>query len=406
MRVLVLHSRYLSGPASGENQVVDDETRLLEAAGHRVWRYSPEPAPNGAANLVRTGASAVWSRSARSDVARIVRRNHVDVVHVHNLFPTLSPSVLDSAGDVPVILTLHNYRLMCLPADLFRDGRVCERCVGRIPWRGVAFRCYRGSALGSGVLATSLSVHRALGSFDRVTRFLAVSQFVKQKHVEAGIDPDRILVKRHFAWPAPRRERAGEYFVYLGRLAPEKGVETLLEAWRRGPSLGGLLVVGDGPIEQALRRDAPAGVEFVSRVDAARVPSILRRARALLVPSRWHEPAHRGVLEAYAVGVPVVASRVGGLTEVVRNDETGILVAPDSPAAWHDAVGSLLSDRESERLGSGAWREWAARFGPEHGLRALEATYQNAIGGTGVDDHDGSADRTMSHEETCGEVAT
>jgi glycosyltransferase involved in cell wall biosynthesis len=398
VRILVLHSRYLSGPASGENQVVADETKILEEAGHQVSTYAPIPSPRGPARLLHTGASAVWSRSARTEVARIIRRNRIDVLHVHNLFPMLSPSVLGATGGVPVVLTLHNYRLMCLPADLFRDGQICERCVGRAPWPGVGFRCYRGSALGSGVLATSLSLHMTLGSFEHVTRFLAVSQFVKEKHVESGIEHDRILVKRHFAWPAPRRAGGGEYFVYLGRLAAEKGVDTLLEVWRQRPDIGRLLVVGSGPMEGALRRDAPPGVEFLGRVETERIPSILQRARALLVPSRWYEPAHRGVLEAYAVAVPVIAGRIGGLTEVVRDGVTGFLVATDSPAAWQRAIDSLLSDRESERLGEGAWREWAARFTPEHGLRALEAAYEDAIGATPQRRHRRFGDSRLSRE--------
>jgi glycosyltransferase involved in cell wall biosynthesis len=386
MRVLILHSRYLSGPASGENRVAEDEARLLREAGHAVQVWFPAPDLRDRLAVLRTGISAVWSDFAVAHVRKLIRRHHPDVVHVHNLFPMLSPAVLRSAEaeGAAVVATLHNYRLMCLPANFLRDGQVCELCLGKIPWPGVAYRCYRGSALGSGALATSLVMHRQLGSFDRVRRFLAVSQFVRQKHIEGGLSPDRIRVKPNFAWPAPRRKGPGEYFLYLGRLAPEKGVATLL---RSADDLRErLVIVGDGPQAGLLRRQAPATVEFTGEISPDEVPGILSRARALLVPSLWYEAAPRGIVEAYASGVPVIASRIGALPEVVEQGVTGILADPGSPEAWTEAMAGLVEDRESERLGEGAFRAWSERYRPQHGLRALEAAYQEALGSDGSSD--------------------
>ncbi|MDP9233048.1 MAG: glycosyltransferase, partial [Actinomycetota bacterium] len=211
MRVLLLHSRYLSGPASGENRVLEDETRLLREAGHDVGVWAPEPEVGGSVATARAGASAIWSRGAARHVRDLVRRRRIDVVHVHNLFPTLSPAVLRAAraAGAAVVVTLHNYRLMCLPANFLRDGRPCEDCLGRFPWPGVVHRCYRGSALGSATLAASLGVHRRAGTFDAVSRFLAVSEFVRVKHVQGGIDPERIRIKPNFTRPTERRTGAG-----------------------------------------------------------------------------------------------------------------------------------------------------------------------------------------------------
>lgn len=380
MRVLMLHSRYLSGAISGENSVVDDEARLLRSAGHEVAVVSPGTATGGALDLVRAGASAVWSRSAARDVGRMLRRERTDIVHVHNLFPNLSPTVLRSARDagVAVVMTLHNYRLLCLPADFLRDGRVCELCLGRLPWRGVVFRCYRDSALGSGALAASLALHRAAGSFDAVARFLAVSEFVKAKHVEAGIRPERIIVKPNFTWPAMRRRGAGEYFLFVGRIAPEKGVRTLLRTWEVSASAP-LKIVGDGPEAAELRRVASPGVEFVGEVPREEVARLFAGARALMVPSRWYEGAPRGILEAYAAGVPVLASRIGGLPEIVLDDFSGLQLPVDDISAWADAATRLVDDGVSERLGEGAWRLWNQRYTPELGLENLEAAYREAL---------------------------
>jgi glycosyltransferase involved in cell wall biosynthesis len=387
VRILSLHSRYLSGPASGENRVVDEEAALLRSGGHEVWRYSPEPAVEGPVGRARSGASAIWSARAAATVRRLVTRHRIEVVHAHNVFPTISPAALRAAHDAgaATLLTLHNFRLFCLPANLLRNGRVCEDCVAHVPWRGVWHRCYRGSALGSAALATSLSLHRALGTFDRVSRYLAVSDFVRRKHVEAGLDPTVIAVKPNFVWPMTARRGPGEYFLYLGRLAQEKGVDTLLAAWALGQPLGRLLIVGDGPEAATLRAAAPAGVEFRSQVAAEDVPSILASARALLIPSRWYEAAPRTITEAYAAGVPVLASDIGALPEAVEAGSTGHLVPVDDPHAWAEAVRRLGDDAESERLGARARRLWSERFTPQHGLAGLEAEYAEAVAARGVD---------------------
>ena len=385
MRVLILHSRYLSGSISGENRVVEDEARLLEEAGHDVTVWAPEPRAAGGLDQLRLGTSAVWSRSAVAEVRRVIRRHEVQVVHVHNLFPTLSPAVLAAARSegAKVVVTLHNYRLMCLPANLLRDGKVCEACIGHLPWRGVQYACYRDSRLGSAALATSLGVHRGLGTFSQVTRFLAVGDFVRTKHIEAGLPASHISVKPNFTWAVPPRSGPGSYFLFLGRLATEKGIDTLLDAWRLlGPDVQ-LVIAGEGPQGGSLRKAAPSGVEFRGEVAPSEVAGILANARALLVPSRWYEAAPRTIIEAYAAGVPVVASRFGALPEMVQEGVTGFLAEPDDAASWADRVRSLSGDEDALRLGRGALSSWSQRYSPDRGLEGLERAYRDAMTVTG-----------------------
>src|SRR6266542_3467876 len=326
MRVLILHSRYLSGDASGENRVVEDEARLLAEGGHQVevWQASPERVTG--LGLVGTAAGAVWSRTAVSQVRRKVREIGAEVVHCHNLFPVLSPAVPRAAADAGAapVMTLHNYRLMCLPSTFLRDGRVCEDCLGRLPWPGVVHRCYRGSLLGSATVAASLSMHRALNTFRHVALYLAVSEFVRRKYIEAGFPPERLRVKSNFAWPVPKREGPGHHFLFLGRLSPEKGIHTLLRAWKRVPAK--LVIVGDGPDAESLRASAPPNVEFTGLVQPSRVTEFLGGARAVLLPSVVYEAQPRVVLEAYAAGVPVAANRIGGLPDLIADGESGLLV--------------------------------------------------------------------------------
>jgi len=376
MRVLVLHSQYRSGATSGENRVVEDEARLLRSAGYSVGVL--EPSVGGRVATIRAGVGAVWDPSRAAQVRRAIRGFHPDVVHAHNLFPALSPAVIRAAAAerVPVVMTLHNFRLLCLPATFLRDGQVCEDCLGRLPWPGVMHGCYRGSRLASVPYFASLSLHRSIGTFESVARFVAVSGFVRDKHIQAGFPGDRIIVKPNFAWPAPRREGPGDYFLFLGRLSSEKGLALLLRSWLR--SFGRLVVAGDGP-ERSLVGSAPPEAEFRGSVSSQGVQGLLQHARALILPSRSYEAFPRAVVEAYAQGIPVIASRLGALTEVVDDGVTGLLAEPNDTASLVTAIERLLDDEESQRLGARAYREWSDHYTPEDNLSHLGAIYEKAI---------------------------
>jgi glycosyltransferase involved in cell wall biosynthesis len=217
-------------------------------------------------------------------------------------------------------------------------------------------------------------VHRRAGTFRRVAAFLAVSEFVREKHVEAGMDAARIRVKPNFVAPMPRREGPGRDFLYLGRLSAEKGLDRLVGRWHQMP--GRLVVVGDGPDRAKLEAAAPDTVEFRGAVPPDQVGGYLAQARALVLPSICYEGAPRTVVEAYAAGVPVVANRHGALPSVVGEGVTGLLVDPADPGAWRGALTELGADEVSLRLGEGAFANWRSRYSPEKGLADLEAAYR------------------------------
>jgi glycosyltransferase involved in cell wall biosynthesis len=376
MKILVLHSRYGSGAASGENRVVEDEVRLLREGGYNVEVHAPSAE---AVRRPQAALSAIWSRNALRDLSCAVRRFAPDVVHCHNLFPMLSPAVLRAAaGDAAVVMTLHNFRLMCLPATFLRDGRVCEDCRGRIPWRGVVRRCYRDSLAGSGTLAVSITAHRMFRTFDYVDRFLAVSAFVREKYISSGFAGGRISVKPNFAWPTERRIGEREGYLYAGRLSREKGLAALMDAWHAVDAP--LLVAGDGPEAGDLRRRAPRNVRFLGAVDAEVAKGLMAQARAVLLPSICYEGAPRALVEAYAAGTPVVATRIGALAELVQHGRTGFLVAQGEPHGWADAVMRLDDPAEANRLGERAFHTWRERYSPERALRDLEGAYVAAWG--------------------------
>lgn len=377
MRVLILHTRYSSGAVSGENRVVDDEVGILCRAGHEV--HLLDPSADGFSARALAARSLVSAGSARS-VHERVRADRIDVVHAHNLYPSLGAGVLQAASKAgaAVVLTLHNYRLLCLAGTFYRDGHVCEDCLGRSTWPGVVHACYRGSRTQSAVLTASIALTRASGTVSSAHRFLAVSNFVRAKYVEAGFPAERIIVKPSSVSGSAQRVRAGRYFLVLSRLSPEKGVAELVDAWKGG--LGELRIVGDGPERAAIERLAQGReVSLEPSVMPEEVPTLLADARALIVPSVCYETQSRVVVEAYAAGVPVIASRIGGLPEIVDEGKTGVTVEPGDREGWARAVMMLSDDEISLRYGDAAYARWQADFSPERGLAMLESAYREAL---------------------------
>jgi len=329
---------------------------------------------------LRTGAEAIWSLSATRATTNAIEAHSPDVVHVHNLYPALSPAVVRAArsAGVPVVMTLHNFRLACLSATLLREGKICEVCVGHLPWQGVRYGCYRGSRASSAAIFASVALHRGVRTFDEVARFAVVSAFILSRVARAGVDVRRAVVRPNFSWPAERRVGPGDYFLYLGRLSEEKGAAPLVSNWS---SPARLVVAGDGPerpsVEQAARG---RNVELLGAVERERAQELVRGARAVVVPSLCYEGAPRVIVEAYAAGVPVIATRIGGIPEQVQHERSGLLVDPGEPDGWRRAADALEDDATSEELGEAAYSDWHERFSPEVGLASLEAIYADAIG--------------------------
>ncbi|MFC5263575.1 glycosyltransferase [Kribbella qitaiheensis] len=386
MRVAMLHNRYRSGQPSGENTVVDQTADFLRTSGHVVDLYaqnSDEIAQMGRKDRALLPLRSVWSFSAERDLTFRLQERRPDVVHVHNTFPLFSPSVLRAAHrlDLPVVATLHNFRLMCANAVLQRDGGPCEDCVGRIAWRGVLHGCYRESKVQSLPLATGISVHNSLHTWRRyVTTLVAPSEFVRSRYVAGGFDPEQIVVKPHAVPQAGAvREGAGDSVVFLGRLQEDKGFADLLQAW--DSSLGELVVIGDGPLRgeaEALAQRNPS-VRVLGQLPWVECMEVLRSARVVVVPARSYETFGLVVVEAFAHGVPVVASRIGALAELVDDGETGALTEPGDPEGLRKALGWLVDPTTSIACGQRARQVYLDRFTPERDLEATERIYTDAI---------------------------
>lgn len=387
-RVLLVHERYQQ--RGGEDVVVDAQAALLAAAGHVVERLDVDntaiPAGDGLPGRLRLAGNTFWSRGGVRIVREAVDRFRPDVVHVHNTFPLLSPAVLGAARDAgpAIVQTLHNFRLVCPNGLLFRDGRPCEDCVGLpLALPGVVHGCYRGSRAGSAVVAGMLAVHRGRGTWRRdVDRFVVLAEFARDRLARGGVPRSRISVVPNFAQPdGPPADGPGEGLLFVGRLSPEKGLGTLLEAWRGAAIDGSLRIAGDGPLAPDVRAAAEGDPRIVplGRLEAGAIRDEMRRARALVVPSTTYENCPMTVIEAYAVGRPVIASGHGGLGELVEDGETGLRVRPGDAAGLRAAL-ERASNGPADMLAMGraARARFEARYAPEAAYGALRAVYRQA----------------------------
>ena len=389
LSIFLAHNYYRSSSPSGENVVFEAEAELLRDRGHTVSKYirrSDDIADFSLAERAALGAEIIWSHQSYVDVKRQLTTQPADVAHFHNIFPLISVSALRACRElnVPIILTLHNYRPLCLNGQLVREGRVCESCLGRrVAWPGVLHRCYRDSFQHSVAMAAMLLANRMIGTWSKdVALFLAPSAFLRDKYVTAGFSADRIRVKPNFIDRDPGScNYDREYALFVGRLSPEKGVRTLLIAWKTLPYIP-LIVLGDGPDGAALRASAERlrNVTFVGAVSHSEVLEYVQRARYLVVPSEWNENLPMVMLEAFACGTPVIASKLGALPEAIDDGRNGLLFRPRDPCDLALKADYLWSHPEHARaLGRGARSDYEARFSADHNYEQLLGAYVKTL---------------------------
>jgi len=340
MNILVIHNSYKQ--AGGEDVVVAQETDLLQRHGHRVTLYQRSNSEIDSLPLRdRLGliSRIVSAEDSKLAVHAMVRDLKPDLVHVHNTFALISPSVYQACHEegVPVVQTLHNYRLMCPAATFYRNGRVCEECATNGLLRSVKYGCYRNSRTQSGAIALMLKAHRLRNTWnERVDAYIALSDFQKTRFAKSGIPAGRIHVKPNFVDPDPgERAEAGRYALYVGRLSPEKGPAVLLKAWQRLTEQIPLVIVGDGPMRRHLEEEARSSelrsVYFAGQLNRAAVYDAIKRAAFLVVPGVWQEPFGLTIVEAFACGTPVLGASIGAIAEMVDDNRTGWHLTPNDP---------------------------------------------------------------------------
>ena len=385
MRILLVHNFYQQ--TGGEDLVLADEARLLASRGHDVVQYSIHNDEVNALSRLALGQRTIWSRPAYRDVRTAIATHRPEVVHVHNTLPLLSPSVYYAADAerVPVVQTLHNYRLMCPAAVCFRDGRVCTDCVGKpVAFGAIRHACYRGSRSASAAVVTMLSLHRLLGTWERkISVYIALTNLARRMFIDSGLPPDKLVVKPNFVEPDPGAGTGnGGYALFVGRLSAEKGILTLLQAWRSVGDRLPLRLVGDGPLgtEVAAAARETRGVTWLGKHAPKDIVPLLREATCLVFPSECYETFGRVIVEAFAAGTPVVAAGHGAAAELVADGITGVHFRPGDAADLAAKVIHLNSHPALRAaMRTAARSDFEHRFTADVNYQSLLSIYERAI---------------------------
>ena len=390
MKLLILHNRYQL--AGGEDRVVQTEKKLLEDNGHEVLLLEEDNhSIIGAWGNIFAAGSAIYSFASRQKVKVEINNFCPDIVHVHNFFPLLSPAVYDacSAAGVPIVQTLHNFRLICPKAMLFRNGKICENCVGKAPLPSIIHGCYRNSRLQSSAVAAMISLHWLRRTWqERVDAYITLTNFQKNKMIHAGLPAEKIYIKPNFVF-SPKfinnSNKSTSYLLFVGRLSEEKGINILIDTYLKYNLSIPLKIVGDGPLRESLHQKIHNSkvencIEFLGFQDNAKVFKLMYNATCLVFPSIWYEAFPLTIVEAFASGLPVLASKIGGMEEIIEDRVTGL----------HFEVGNLESLANKIKwvsnhpeimfsMGNNARNIYELKYTPKVNYQYLMDIYQQVI---------------------------
>jgi glycosyltransferase involved in cell wall biosynthesis len=385
MRVLVIHNYYQY--QGGEEQVFQSESELLKANGHQVWCYTLNNDRIGEMSSLSLLGKTLWNHQVYRELRSLIRQEQIQIAHFHNTFPLVSPSAYYACQTekIPVIQTCHNYRLLCGNGMFLRDGKVCEDCLGKpIPMPIVRHKCYRNSQTASMGVATMLTAHRLAKTWDRqVDRYIALTEFARQKFVLGGIPAEKIVVKPNFVDPDPGYgEGNGGYALFVGRLSQEKGIDLLLSAWQQIGDRIPLKIVGDGPLADRVAEavNLTSGLTWVGRKSIEEVYTLMKGAAFLVFPSRWYEGLPRTIIESFAVGTPVIAPNLGSMSSLIADRETGLHFEAGNVGSLCDRVWWAASHREEmNKMRQRARAEYLANYTVAESYRKLLTIYHQAI---------------------------
>jgi glycosyltransferase involved in cell wall biosynthesis len=387
MKILMAHDRYRQ--RGGEDEVYDAETSLLESRGHTVIRHIVHNDSIEEGRGLRLAADTVWNPASRREVRDLIRRERPDLAHFYNTFPLLSPSIYAACREenVPVVQSLHNYRLMCANATFFRSGRPCEDCLGKaVPLDAVVHKCYRGKRGASAAVVAMQVAHRGLGTWStQVDLYLAgVTEFARDKFVRGGIPAGKIVLKPNFVLPDPGPGTGrGGYALFIGRLTPEKGVQVLVDAWAKIGDRVPLRIVGDGALSSVVEEAAKRpGISWLGRRPLAEVHALLKDASFLVFPSIWYEALPRTIVDSLAVGTPILASKLGAMGDLVVDGVNGRHFRPDDAADLADKALQLANDPAARaRLRAGARADYERQYTADRNYDMIMSAYRRVLPG-------------------------
>ena len=385
MNILLVHNKYQQ--LGGEDTIFATEAELLESYGHRVWRYQVDNKAIEKMDRLELTKATLWNKKIYKEIRAIIREFKPQIAHFHNTFPLVSPAAYYAAKaeGVPVVQTIHNFRLLCANALFFREGRVCEQClVQKNPLPGIVNACYRNSVTASAGAALTVKLHSMIGTWSKVIdTFIVYSHFAHQKLIQGGLPAEKIAFKTNFVYPVPEIGRGkGNYALFVGRLAPEKGTGVLLDAWKKLEAKIPLKIVGDGPFAPQIAQAANqlSGIEWLGRKPLSEIYQLMANASFLVIPSEWYETFGRVGIEALATGTPLIVSNIGALSELVEPGYNGLLFQPGNVEDLVAQVSLLLSNpAKLQQMRLAARQSFEAKYTAADNYQRLEKIYHSLL---------------------------
>lgn len=388
LKILLAHNYYQQ--PGGEDTAFESEVNLLRDRGHQVVEFIDHNERIRQMSKASAAAQSLWSRDSYQKILDLIEKEKPDIAHFHNTFPLISPSVYYACEKmgVSVIQALDNPRLLCPSANFHRDGRICQECLGKTPpWPSIRYKCYRDSRLETAGVASMLSLHRWMNTWqNKVTAFLVATDFYRHKFIEGGLPAQKIFYKPYFISPDPVIRSSpglGNYALFIGRLDPEKGIKPMLAAWENLTIP--LKIRGNGQLESYVKewqsQHPQSPVEIIGRLPREDLSGLIRGARFLVWPSLgFYETFGFVAVESFANGIPVIASNAGVLAEVVTDGHTGLHFKSGDSNDLNSKVAWLWEHpEESARMGINARSEYEQKFTADKNYEMLINIYQQAI---------------------------
>jgi len=387
MKILILHNRYKF--EGGEEAVVLAEVDLLKKHGHKITLFELSNKNISKGSLLKKillPFSIIWSIDSYRQICELIEKEKPDIAHIHNTFFLMSPSIYYACKvkKIPVVQTLHNYRFLCPLGILYRDGKVCRECLDKGLFMSLRYKCGKKSVMWTIAMLAILEIHKRIKTFRKlINTYIALSNFSKQQFVDAGFDKNRIKVKPNFINFDPGISSEKSNFVlYVGRFSPEKGTDILLEAWKKLKLLP-LKIIGTGIQFKEFKDYADKyslNIEFLGQKPHNEVINYIKKSIAVILPSRCNENFPRVIVEAFACGVPVVASKRGALTELIEDRRTGVLFNPENIEDFIEKIESIWNNKqEAEKMSRNARMEFENKYTAEKNYEKLINIYERSI---------------------------
>jgi glycosyltransferase involved in cell wall biosynthesis len=388
VKILQIHNEYIN--SGGEEVVVANEKAMLVERGHRVQQWILKNSSLQTMSPIRKAGLAlqsIWSYQSYVVAKEKITEFSPDIVHVHNTVPQISSSVYAACQElkVPVVQTLHNYKFICPGSNFYRDGKICEDCLAKpLPYPALIHGCYRNKKdyLSTAFHVSGLVFNRVRRTYDQeIDQYIALSDFARNKFIEGGLPADKISVKPNFINSNIEvGSHSGNYALYAGRLIPQKGIHTLLKAWSLLKEPIPLKIAGHGPLESLISQNLPGNVEYLGPLPRNHLLEVMKNATLLIFPTEWYEVFGLVLIEAFATGMPVIASRIGGVPEIVKESDAGWLFTPGDPHDLAQTVHSAwLDQNEIKRRGHLARTQFEKHYTQQKNYEALIEIYQRAI---------------------------